>query len=68
MIVVARSPKEIDRERRIERLRLQPPTPRCWIEERQAQLAVMTKRAQRRRVGVGAISKLIEDPPARSHE
>jgi hypothetical protein len=50
MIVVARSPKDIDRERRIERLRLEGTAARCSMEERQAQLAVMAKRTQRRRV------------------
>ena len=61
MIVVARSPKDIDRERRIERLRLEGTAARCSMEERQAQLAAMAKRTQRRRVIVGAISMLVED-------
>jgi hypothetical protein len=60
MIVVARSPKDIDRERRIERLRLEGTAARCSMEERQAQLAVTAKRAQRRRVVVGSISMLVE--------
>jgi hypothetical protein len=57
MIVIARSPQEIDRERRRERLRLQPTTPRCSMEERQVKLIAMAKRAQRRRAVVGAVSK-----------
>ena len=63
MIVVTQSPQEIDRERRRERLRLEPTTPRCSTEERQAQLVEMAKRAQRRRIVVGAISKLVDCYP-----
>jgi hypothetical protein len=63
MIVIAHSPQEIDRERRRERLRLQPATSRCSMEERHRELVAMAKRAQRKRIIVGAISKLVDCQP-----
>jgi hypothetical protein len=41
-------------------MQLQPTTLRCSMDERQVELVVMAKRAQRRRLVVGAISKLVE--------